>query len=90
MLDSTLLFTIVVVIIIIIIIIYDYNHHHDQPDQHIYVRADLARCMGELVIGQARQRQVDNRDTETQVDHIRLTRTHQVDHTKLKQTHTPS
>ena len=52
-----------------------HHHHHHQPDQHhhLYVRADLARCMGELVIGQARQRQVDNRDTETQVDHIRLT-----------------
>ena len=69
-----------------------HNHHHhhqpDQPDHHLYVRADLARCMGELVIGQARQWQVDNR--ETQVDHIRLTRTHQVDHIKLKQTHTLS
>ena len=33
-------------------------HDHDQH-HHLYVRADLARCMGELVIGQAVQWQVD-------------------------------
>ena len=38
-----------------------HHNHHDQHDHHHhpYVRADLARCIGEMVIGQAGQWQVD-------------------------------